>query len=121
MKIQVKRVYAPRTQEDGLRVLVDRVWPRGLKREDVCADLWLKEVAPSPALRQWFGHDPARWETFKARYFAELDANPQTVERLLALAQTQPVTLLYAARDEQCNQAVALREYLLARAAALQP
>jgi uncharacterized protein YeaO (DUF488 family) len=121
MQIQVKRVYAPRTPEDGLRVLVDRVWPRGLTREAVHADLWLKEVAPSSALRQWFGHDPTRWESFKARYFAELDANPQPVERLLALAQAQTVTLLFAARDEQHNQAVALREYLLARAAALQP
>lgn len=117
MQIQVKRVYDPATPKDGLRVLVDRVWPRGLTHEDVRADLWLKEIAPSTALRQWFGHDPTRWEAFKARYFAELDANPQPVERLLSMAQAQTVTLLFAARDDQYNQAVALREYLLARAA----
>ncbi|WP_299027097.1 DUF488 domain-containing protein [uncultured Thermanaerothrix sp.] len=117
MEIQVKRVYAPAAPEDGLRVLVDRVWPRGMTRAAVHADLWLKEVAPSPALRQWFGHDPTRWEAFKTRYFAELEANPQPVERLVALARTQRVTLLFAARDEQHNQAVALREYLLRRAA----
>ncbi|KPL82294.1 uroporphyrin-III methyltransferase [Thermanaerothrix daxensis] len=121
MEIRVKRVYAPATAEDGVRILVDRVWPRGMTREALHADLWLKEVAPSTALRQWFGHAPARWEAFKNRYFAELDANPQPVEHLLALAREQRVTLLFAARDEAHNQAVALREYLLRRAGQEQP
>lgn len=111
--IQVKRVYEPAGPEDGLRVLVDRIWPRGMTKEQVGADQWLKEVAPSTALRKWSGHDPARWDEFKRRYFAELDANPQPVTALLGQVARGRLTLLYSARDLQHNQAVALREYLL--------
>ncbi len=113
--IQTKRVYEPPAPDDGFRVLVDRLWPRGLTKAQVQADLWLKDVAPSTALRKWSGHDPAKWQAFKRRYFAELDANPQPVARLLAQASQGRLTLLFSARDVERNQAVALREYLLAR------
>lgn len=114
VKIQIKRVYEPSAPQDGLRVLVDRVWPRGLTKEQVKASLWLKEIAPSTALRKMFNHDPSLWTDFKRRYFVELDQTPQEVQRLLA-AFTDPetLTLLYSARDETHNQAAALREYLL--------
>lgn len=115
LTIQVKRVYEPAAPEDGRRVLVDRVWPRGMTKEDVKADLWLKDAAPSSALRKWFGHDPSKWEQFKDRYFAELDEQPKVVAELFAQASVGPVTLLFSARDEQHNQAVALKEYLLVR------
>lgn len=113
--IRTKRVYEPAAPEDGWRVLVDRVWPRGLTREQVAADVWLKDVAPSTALRQWFGHERAKWDAFRERYAGELDAHPDALVPLLAAAKKGPVTLLYAARDSECNQAVALRAYLLAR------
>lgn len=114
--IRTKRVYEPATSHDGFRVLVDRVWPRGLTKEQVQADLWMKDVAPSTALRQWFGHDRSKWEAFKRRYFSELDAQPQAVARLLEEAAKGRLTLLFSARDAEYNQAVALREYLLSRA-----
>jgi len=114
--IRTKRVYEPATSHDGFRVLVDRVWPRGLTKEQVRADLWMKNVAPSTALRQWFGHDRSKWEAFKRRYFSELDAQPQAVARLLEEAAKGRLTLLFSARDAEYNQAVALREYLLSRA-----
>jgi len=114
--IRTKRVYEPATSHDGFRVLVDRVWPRGLTKEQVRADLWMKDVAPSTALRQWFGHDRSKWEAFKRRYFSELDAQPQAVARLLEEAAKGRLTLLFSARDAEYNQAVALREYLLSRA-----
>jgi len=113
MDIRVKRVYEPADDGDGTRVLVDRVWPRGVAKATLRADMWLKEIAPTTALRQWFGHDPARWEGFRDRYFAELDSAPEPVSTLRDLARKGTVTLLYSARDEQHNQAVALREYLL--------
>nr|WP_240194367.1 DUF488 family protein [Desulfopila inferna] len=112
MDIQSKRVYDPVEKEDGVRVLVDRVWPRGLSKEKLKADLWLKDVAPSTTLRKWFNHDRSRWENFKSRYFTELDAKPERVNQLHELATKERVTLLFSARDNQCNQAVALREYL---------
>ncbi|RMD60885.1 DUF488 domain-containing protein [Candidatus Parcubacteria bacterium] len=115
LDIRLKRVYDPPEPEDGFRVLVDRVWPRGMSKARVHAHLWLKEVAPSTALRKWFSHDRVRWEAFKSRYFEELEANPQAVERLLHQAAKGTVTLLYSAKDPACNQAVALREFLLAR------
>ena len=115
--IRTKRVYEPATSHDGFRVLVDRVWPRGLTREQVQADLWMKDVAPSTALRRWFGHDRSKWEAFKRQYFSELDTQPQAVARLLEEAAKGRLTLLFSARDAAYNQAVALREYLLSRAA----
>lgn len=113
--IQIKRVYEPASPEDGWRVLVDRLWPRGMTKERAQADLWLKEAAPSTELRLWFGHDPAKWDEFMRRYRAELDAQPEAVAALLAAAARGRLTLLYSARDETRNQAVALREYLLSR------
>jgi uncharacterized protein YeaO (DUF488 family) len=115
MDIGTKRVYEPADPRDGFRVLVDRVWPRGMTKEQVQADLWLKDVAPSTALRKWFGHDQSKWEEFKSRYFSELDAQPEAVERLLDETEKCRLTLLYSARDADHNQAVALREYLLSR------
>lgn len=112
MKLQTKRVYDAPSPADGARVLVDRVWPRGLTRAEARIDAWQREVAPSSALRRWFGHDPARWEDFKQRYFRELDEHPDAVARLIDLARQGTLTLLYAARDEQHNNAVALKEYL---------
>ncbi len=113
MDIQVKRVYEPDAASDGFRILVDGIWPRGMTREKLRADSWLKDAAPSRALRKWFAHDQKRWEEFKKRYFAELDAKPEVVAGLLELAAKGRLTLLFSARDLECNQAVALREYLL--------
>lgn len=113
--IRVKRVYDPPSPDDGLRVLVDRIWPRGMTKEQVQAQAWYKDVAPSTGLRQWFGHDRTRWEEFKRRYFAELDAKPESVAPLAAEAAKGRLTLLFSARDPECNQAVALKEYLLAQ------
>ena len=109
---RLKRVYDPPAAGDGLRVLVDRIWPRGMKKADLSMDLWLKEIAPSTALRQWFGHDPAKWAEFKRRYGAELAERPQLTTLLRAKAGEGPVTLLYSARDRERNQAVALKGYL---------
>ncbi len=111
-EILVKRVYEPAGPGDGTRMLVDRLWPRGLKKEQVQAQ-WLKDAAPSNALRTWFHHDVANWEEFKSRYFVELDAQGPAVAQLLEAAEKGSLTLLYGARDTQYNQAVALREYLL--------
>jgi uncharacterized protein YeaO (DUF488 family) len=112
MSIAIKRVYEPVTPADGYRVLVDRLWPRGLSKEAVSLDLWMKELAPSTALRQWFGHDPARWDGFRHRYAAELDHAAEHWQALVQKASRHQVTLLYAARDEEHNQAVALKAYL---------
>lgn len=95
-----------------MRVLVDRVWPRGVSKQKAALTLWLKEIAPSTGLRQWFGHDPARWAEFRRRYHAELDANPEPVAQLKDLLRSDHVTLLYGAKDTQHNQALALAEYL---------
>jgi uncharacterized protein YeaO (DUF488 family) len=110
--IQLKRVYDPASDSDGCRVLVDRIWPRGIRKEKARINLWLKEVAPSAALRKWFGHDPSKWEEFKERYFAELDERIPAVEKLVERAKESHVTLVYSARDAEHNNAVALQEYL---------
>lgn len=110
--IRVRRVYDPLMPDDGARVLVDRLWPRGVSKEHAHLTLWLKEVAPSTALRNWFDHDPAKWDEFRTRYLAELDANSSAVSRIAALAEQGPVTLLYGARDTQHNEAVVLAAYL---------
>lgn len=116
MTIQVKRAYDPPAPDDGCRVLVDRLWPRGLAKERAAVDEWLRAVAPSTALRRWFAHDPARWAEFKRRYSAELEAPAarEAVARLRSLAAGGPITLLYAATDALHNNAVALCEYLAA-------
>jgi uncharacterized protein YeaO (DUF488 family) len=111
-QIKTKRVYEGKTQADGFRVLVDRVWPRGVSKQRAQVDLWLKTVAPSTELRKWFDHDPKKWSTFKKRYFAELDDGPVGLDQLLGQASDRVVTLVFSARDFQHNQAVALREYL---------
>lgn len=114
--IRIKRVYEAALPEDGYRVLVDRLWPRGLSRERVRASMWLKDAAPSTALRKWFGHDPARFGEFRRRYLEELAAKPEVIGGLPDLARKERVTLLYAARDPECNHAVVLRDWLLSRA-----
>ena len=112
MPIVIKRVYENYSPDDGFRVLVDRLWPRGVGKEKARLDLWLKEVAPSPELREWFGHDPAKFKEFSARYEAELDNNP-AIKQLRALTKEhKTVTLLYAARDPQVNHAAILKGYL---------
>jgi len=113
MQLRTRRVYEAPGKADGLRVLVDRLWPRGRARADAAVDLWLREIAPSDALRRRFGHDPERWDAFREAYFAELEANGGALERLReALGRRRRLTLLYAARDRQHNNAVALAEYL---------
>jgi uncharacterized protein YeaO (DUF488 family) len=116
LDIRTKRVYEPPDARDGFRVLVDRIWPRGMAKEQVQADLWLWDVAPSTALRKWFAHDPSKWEEFKKHYFAELDKNPESVHVLLEAAAKGTLTLLFSARDAEHNQAIALKEYLLSQA-----
>lgn len=111
--IRIKRVYDPPEDQDGARILVDRLWPRGLSKEAAALTLWLKEVAPSPALRAGFCHDPRHWEEFRRRYVAELaDNGGEALNRLLTLTRSGPVTLLYAARDTEHNNAVVLASYL---------
>jgi len=110
--LRIKRVYEHPEPDDGQRVLVDRLWPRGLSREKAALDLWLKDIAPSPELRKWFGHEPARFKEFEERYRAELKANPEPVNRLCDLARHHDVTLLYGAHDPKINQAVVLAGFL---------
>lgn len=113
--IRVKRVYEPAGRGDGARFLVDRLWPRAVKKEGLRLTAWLKEVAPSGSLRKWFGHDPKRWAEFQHRYRAELDGNPEAWRPLLDAARKGTVTLLFSARDEEQNNAVALKGYLEAK------
>lgn len=110
--IQVKRAYEPVEKGDGLRFLVDHLWPRGVKKESLCAKAWLKEVSPSNRLRDWFGHEPEKWKEFQRRYFAELDAKPETWQPLVEAARHGDITLVFSARDLEHNNAVALRIYL---------
>jgi uncharacterized protein YeaO (DUF488 family) len=112
-QIKIKRAYEAPDGGDGVRVLVDRLWPRGIKREAAGIDHWLKELAPSGDLRKWFGHDPERWPEFRTRYRAELKANPEAVAELRAVAKSaKTVTLVFAAKDEAHNNAVVLKELL---------
>jgi uncharacterized protein YeaO (DUF488 family) len=111
-ELRIKRAYETRdVQQDGQRILVDRLWPRGLSRLDLADAVWIRDVAPSTGLRQWFGHRPQRWAEFRRRYFAELRANP-AVQTLRELIAAGPSTLIYSAKDERHNQAVALAEFL---------
>ena len=112
MPILLKRAYESPEPGDGLRILVDRLWPRGAAKESAQIDLWLKEVAPSTALRQWFGHDPAKWGEFRERYGRELAANLAPFERLRQLGEQGSLTLVYGAREREHNHAVLLREWL---------
>ncbi len=108
-----RRVYDPPARGEGLRILVDRLWPRGLKKTESAIDLWLKEAAPSTELRRWFGHDAARFDEFKSRYVGELLAHPEVLAQLRALHAAQDMTLLFAAHDEAHNNAVVLRDILM--------
>jgi uncharacterized protein YeaO (DUF488 family) len=112
MSIAIKRVYEPAAKSDGRRVLVDRLWPRGLKKEDAALDAWAKELAPSSALRRWFGHDPTRWNAFRHRYASELDSAAEYWRPLAEEAARHNVTLLFGTHDEEHNNAVALKAYL---------
>lgn len=112
MKVKIKRVYEAPGKADGIRILVDRLWPRGLTKEKAAVDLWLKDIAPSTELRKWFAHDPLKWDDFRKRYLKELKANPESVSRLREQLLKGPVTLLYGARDEAHNEAEVLREWV---------
>jgi uncharacterized protein YeaO (DUF488 family) len=112
MAVRVKRAYEAPSKADGYRVLVDGIWPRGVSKAALAADEWRRDLAPSTALRKWFAHDPAKWREFKRRYFRELDRRPDAVGRLAALAKRKRITLLFGAKDEECNNALALKEYL---------
>ncbi len=112
MDIRLKRAYEPASPEDGYRVLVDRFWPWGVAKDAARIDLWLWEVPPSAELRKWFGHDPAKWAWFRTRYFREMDDRPEAVAQLRALAREGVVTLVYGAKDQEHNDAVALNDYL---------
>jgi uncharacterized protein YeaO (DUF488 family) len=118
MDVRVKRVYSSPAPDDGFRVLVDRIWPRGISKADAALDLWLKDVAPSTELRQWFGHDPERMTEFTARYTAELDTNPAATELRALVASHERITLVYSARDERHNHAAVLADYLVDSASA---
>lgn len=112
MPIHTKRVYEDPDPEDGTRVLVDRLWPRGVSKEGAHLDDWMKDIAPNDDLREWFDHDTDRWSEFRERYGSELDDRPERVEELLGYARTGTLTLLYAATDEEHNNAVVLADYL---------
>jgi uncharacterized protein YeaO (DUF488 family) len=111
--VRIKRAYEPPSPQDGIRVLVDRLWPRGVKKTDAGISQWMKEIAPSNELRKWFGHDPERWQEFRRRYNVELTGKRELMSQLRDLARKGPLTLVYSAHDEAHNQAVVLREKLL--------
>lgn len=110
--IKLKRVYEEPLKDDGFRILVERLWPRGITKERAAVDIWLKEIAPSPELRKWFGHDAAKWEEFCKRYWTELEAKQELVKSLLQKSKEGTVTFVYAARDAEHNGAVALKIFL---------
>jgi uncharacterized protein YeaO (DUF488 family) len=110
--LKLKRAYEPASRDDGLRILVERLWPRGVSKQKAKIDLWLKDLAPSAALRQWYGHEPARWPQFRKRYGGELKAHGGTLALLKYVIRDRPVTFVYAASDEERNSAVALKEFL---------
>jgi uncharacterized protein YeaO (DUF488 family) len=113
--IKLKRAYERPAADDGTRVLIDRLWPRGVRKADAAIDQWAKDIAPSTALRKWFGHDPARWQEFRTRYAAEIQEHSEQLDRLRALAKEGPITLVFSAHDEIHNDAVVLRDFLLGR------
>jgi uncharacterized protein YeaO (DUF488 family) len=115
--IKLKRAYEHPAAKDGTRILIDRLWPRGVRKAEAAIDRWTKDIAPSTGLRKWFGHDPARWHEFRRRYAAEIHAHSDQLAGLRALARKGPITLVYSARDERHNDAVVLRDILLGRRA----
>jgi uncharacterized protein YeaO (DUF488 family) len=112
MALKVKRAYDAPENADGFRVLVDRIWPRGLTKTSARIDLWLKDIAPSAALRKWFGHDPTKWPEFRKRYFRELDEKPEAIAELENLLSKRRVTFVFSARDNEHNNAIALKDYV---------
>jgi len=110
--IKTKRIYEEPIKSDGFRILVDRLWPRGIRKDQAQVDVWYKDIAPSDALRQWFGHEPARWDEFKRRYVKELQDKDDNIESIIAKRSGKRVTLLYGAKDEQHNNAVVLKEFI---------
>ena len=113
--IKLKRAYEPPASDDGTRILIDRLWPRGVKKADAAIDEWMKDIAPSTGLRKWFGHDPARWQEFRRRYQSEIRQHPDEFDRLRTLAQNGRITLVFSAHDEAHNDAVVLKDLLLGR------
>ena len=111
--VRLKRAYGRPAPEDGARILIDRLWPRGVKKAEAAIDQWMKDIAPSTELRKWFGHDPARWPEFRRRYAAEIHRHPDQLAVLRALARKGPITLVFSARDELHNDAVVLRKVIL--------
>lgn len=112
MAIRIKRAYESPTEDDGFRILVDRLWPRGVSKEKAKIAFWPKDLAPSTELRHWYGHDPEKWSEFKSRYFAELDADPGLIKELLGYIRRGTVTFVYSSKEQDLNNAVALREYI---------
>ena len=110
--IKIKRIYEPASADDGKRIYIDRLWPRGMKKEEVKIDEWLKEISPSDALRKWFGHDPSKYEEFKRRYIKELQKHSETLERIRKDAKGKTVTLLFSAKDVEHNNATVIKEIL---------
>ncbi len=110
--IKIKRIYDPVAENDGVRILVDRLWPRGLSKEKAKVDLWLKEIAPSNELRKWYAHDPKKWAEFRKNYFKDLDNKKELVNQILQKTKAGDVTLLYSSKEEELNNAVALKEYM---------
>jgi uncharacterized protein YeaO (DUF488 family) len=113
--LKIKRVYDPPSPNDGKRILIDRLWPRGLKKEDAKVDVWIKEVAPSTQLRMWYGHDPKKWVEFKRRFFSELHRRQDLVEGIVNASRKGTVTLLFGSKEERFNNAVAFKEFVEAR------
>src|SRR5215813_6241720 len=113
--IKLKRAYEPPAPDDGTRILIDRLWPRGVKKADAAIDEWMKDIAPGNGLRKWFGHDPARWQEFRRRYQSEIRQHPDQFDRLCTLAQHGRITLVFSAHDEAHNDAVVLKDLLLGR------
>ena len=113
--LKLKRAYEPASRDDGRRLLVERLWPRGVSKDTLRVEEWIKDVAPSTELRKWFGHDPEKWDQFRRKYFKELDAHEDAWRPILAASRRGPVTLVYSAHDEVHNNAVALKEYLQAK------
>jgi uncharacterized protein YeaO (DUF488 family) len=110
--IKIKRIYDAPTSDDGIRILVDRLWPRGLSKEKAKVELWLKEIAPSNELRKWYSHDPKKWAEFRKRYFDDLDTKRELVNQIVQKTKERDVTLLYSSKEEKINNAVALKEYI---------
>ena len=110
--IKIKRIYVPAAEDDGFRILVDRLWPRGLTKEKAKVDLWLKEIAPSDQLRKWYAHDPKKWAEFKKKYSNELDQKRDLIDQVVKKTKEGDLTLLFSSKEEKLNNAVALREYI---------